>query len=111
MTTRRGFLKGAGAAGIAFCGCGMLDAARAQQPGRRLPVTVNDKRVRTIDVHSHCIFHDAVNLMGNDARSVIAPLSLRALAMRGGTLAWPWGLVAASAFVWMTFDFLVELDR
>jgi hypothetical protein len=42
--------------------------------------------------------------------SVIAPLLLRALAMRGGTLAWPWGLVAASAFAWMTFDFLVDLN-
>ena len=49
MTTRRGFLKGAGAAaGIAFCSCGLLDAARAQQPGRpRLPLMVNGKRVKT----------------------------------------------------------------
>jgi len=75
MTTRRGFLKGAGAtAGIAFCGCGMLDAARAQAPGRRLPVTVNDKRVRTIDVHAHCLFHDAVNLMGSEAGGVFVPV-------------------------------------
>ena len=72
MTTRRGFLKGAGAAGIAFCSCGMLDAARAQQPGApRLPVTVNGKRVKTIDVHSHCHFHEAVNLMGEEAKSVL----------------------------------------
>ena len=71
MTTRRGFLKGAGAAGIAFCSCGMLDAARAQQPGApRLPVTVNGKRVKTIDVHSHCLFHEAVDLMGDEARGV-----------------------------------------
>ncbi|HLQ90226.1 MAG TPA: twin-arginine translocation signal domain-containing protein, partial [Xanthobacteraceae bacterium] len=34
MTTRRSFLKGAGAAGIAFCGCGMLDGAHAQEAGR-----------------------------------------------------------------------------
>src|SRR5215470_12528711 len=74
MTTRRGFLKGAGAAGIAFCGCGMLDAARAQEPGRRLPVMVKDKRVKTIDVHSHCLFHDAVNLMGEEARNVFTPV-------------------------------------
>lgn len=42
--------------------------------------------------------------------SVIAPLVLRALAMRGGTLAWPWGLVAASSLTWLIFDVLVELD-
>src|SRR5262245_48864167 len=75
MTTRRGFLKGAGAAaGIAFCSCGMLDAARAQEPTRRLPVTVKGKRVKTIDVHSHCLFHDAVNLMGADAPGVFVPV-------------------------------------
>jgi hypothetical protein len=35
MTTRRHFLKGAGAAtGIAFCSCPLLDAARAQEPTR-----------------------------------------------------------------------------
>jgi hypothetical protein len=30
MTTRRSFLKGAVATGIAFCSCGMGSAARAQ---------------------------------------------------------------------------------
>src|SRR5215470_14993881 len=74
MSTRRDFFKGAGAAGIAFCSCGMLDAACAQEPGRRLPVMVKDKRVNTIDVHAHCVFHDAVNLMGDDARDVVAPV-------------------------------------
>src|SRR5689334_16170932 len=71
MTTRRGFLKRAGAAGITFCSCGLLDAARAQAPATpRLPVTVNGKRVKTVDVHAHCLFHDAVALMGEQARSV-----------------------------------------
>jgi aminocarboxymuconate-semialdehyde decarboxylase len=76
MTTRRNFLKGAGAAsGIVFCSCGLLDAARAQQPTpARLPVTVNGKRVKTIDVHSHCLFHEAVNMMGDDAPRVIQPV-------------------------------------
>jgi len=45
MTTRRQFLKGAAATGIAFCSCGMLDAARAQPKAPRLPVKVNGKRV------------------------------------------------------------------
>ena len=46
----------------------MLDAARAQPPpGRqRLPVSVNGKRVKTIDVHAHCLFHEAEKLMGDD---------------------------------------------
>jgi hypothetical protein len=41
---------------------------------------------------------------------VITPLALRALALRGGTLAWPWGLFAASWATWMVFDFVVDLD-
>jgi aminocarboxymuconate-semialdehyde decarboxylase len=73
MTTRRGFLKHASAAGMAFCSCGLLDAARAQAPAdapARLPVTVKGKRVKTIDVHAHCLFHDAVALMGDQAERV-----------------------------------------
>jgi aminocarboxymuconate-semialdehyde decarboxylase len=38
---------------------------------RALPVMVNGKRVKTIDVHSHCHFHEAVNLMGEEAKSVL----------------------------------------
>jgi hypothetical protein len=71
MTTRRNFLKGA-ATGIAFCSCGKLDAAHARQANtrqansQRLPVTVRGKRVKTIDVHSHCMFHETLNMMGAD---------------------------------------------
>jgi aminocarboxymuconate-semialdehyde decarboxylase len=74
MTTRRGFLKGAGAAGITFCSCGLPGAAHAQEAAR-LPVMVRDKRVKTIDVHSHCLFHDAVSLMGDDAKRVFTPVN------------------------------------
>ncbi|MGB9268129.1 MAG: amidohydrolase family protein [Pseudolabrys sp.] len=69
MTTRRNFLKGA--AGIVFCSCGMLDAVHAQAGGRRLPVKVKGKRIKTIDVHSHCLFHESLALMGDDASNVI----------------------------------------
>jgi predicted TIM-barrel fold metal-dependent hydrolase len=71
-TTRRGFLKHAAAAGMTFCSCGLLDAARAQTaaPPRTLPVSLNGKRVKTIDVHSHCLFHEAVALMGDQAGNV-----------------------------------------
>ena len=74
MTTRRDFIRRAGAAaGMAFCSCAMLDAARAQQPAAaaRVPVTVGGKRIKTIDVHSHCLFHEAVDLLGADARNVV----------------------------------------
>jgi aminocarboxymuconate-semialdehyde decarboxylase len=50
----------------------MLDAARAQAPGRqRLPVTVNGKRVKTIDVHAHCHFREALALTGEDASRIL----------------------------------------
>src|SRR5712671_298283 len=72
MNTRRDFLKVAGAAtGIVFCSCGLRDAAWAQQGGgQRLPVMVNGKRVKTIDVHAHCHFREAVALMGDEASRV-----------------------------------------
>ena len=64
MASRRDFL--AGATGIAFCGCGLLDAARAQGQtgGRRQAVTVNGRRVKTIDVHAHCVFREAAAELG-----------------------------------------------
>jgi aminocarboxymuconate-semialdehyde decarboxylase len=80
MTTRRDFLKRAGAAtGLAFCSCALLDAACAQEGAStprtaRLPVTIGGKRIKTIDVHSHCVFHEAIALMGDDARNVVAPV-------------------------------------
>ncbi|WP_298256559.1 amidohydrolase family protein [Bradyrhizobium sp.] len=71
MTTRREFLKTGtlAASGIFFCGCGLSRRAHAQQPARqKLPVTVNGKRVKTIDVHSHCNFHEAGALLGDEGR-------------------------------------------
>jgi predicted TIM-barrel fold metal-dependent hydrolase len=75
MTTRRNFLQGAGAAGIAFCSCGLLDAARAQQEApRHLPVMIKGKRVKTIDVHAHCYFHESLNLLGEEADKILPPV-------------------------------------
>ena len=72
MTTRRDFLKSgtaAAATGIFFCGCGLLHRAHAQEPARhKLPVTVNGKRVKTIDVHAHCNFHEAGALLGEEGK-------------------------------------------
>src|SRR5476651_205517 len=74
MTTRRNFLKGAAASGIAFCSCGMLDAARAQPGPMHLPVKVGGKRVMTVDAHAHCYFHETISLMGDDAAKVLPPV-------------------------------------
>jgi aminocarboxymuconate-semialdehyde decarboxylase len=74
MTTRRHFLQGAAASGIVFCGCGMASAARAQPKAQRLPVKVAGKRVLTVDAHSHCYFHEAINLMGDAADKVLPPV-------------------------------------
>jgi predicted TIM-barrel fold metal-dependent hydrolase len=74
MVTRRHFLKGAAATGIAFCSCGMLDAAHAQPRAQRLPVKVDGKRVLTVDAHAHCYFHEAIDLMGDAADKVLPPV-------------------------------------
>ena len=75
MNSRRNFLTGAAATGIAFCSCGLLDTAHAQQPkAPRLPVKVNGKRVMTVDVHAHCYFREAINLMGDQADKVLPPV-------------------------------------
>src|ERR1700754_4170913 len=76
MTTRRDFLKtGVGAAaGVAFCSCGLLAGAHAQQPTRqKLPVSVNGKRVKTIDVHSHCLIKEATALLGDEGAKALLP--------------------------------------
>jgi len=84
MTTRRDLLKGGAAAvatGIVFCGCGLLQSAHAQQPARqKLPVMVGGKRVKTIDVHAHCHFHEAGALLGADAAVQLPPVNNAAAA-------------------------------
>jgi aminocarboxymuconate-semialdehyde decarboxylase len=76
MNTRRDFLK-TGATifgGLVFCGCGLLHRAHAQgAPRRTLPVSVAGKKVKTIDVHSHCHFHEAGVLLGADAAKLQIP--------------------------------------
>jgi len=53
----------------------MLEAAHAQYPGgRRLPVAVNGKRIKTIDVHSHCLFRESTSLLGAEAASLTPPI-------------------------------------
>jgi aminocarboxymuconate-semialdehyde decarboxylase len=75
MTTRRNFLKNSGSlAGLVFCGCGMPTAAHAEKAPARLPVMVKGKRIKTIDVHAHCFFQQAIDLMGEEAKNVPPPV-------------------------------------
>src|SRR5713226_1694044 len=74
MSTRREFIKNvAGVAGIVFTSCSLLDAAHAQsQPAaKRRQVVINGRRVKTIDTHTHCLFQQAIDLMGEDAKGVV----------------------------------------
>ena len=74
MTTRRNFMTAA-AAGLIFCGCGRPSSPRAQ-PLTRRPVMVNGRRIKTVDVHSHCLFHEAANLMGEaGAKALVPPIN------------------------------------
>lgn len=67
---------------MAFCGCGFGRKARAQPAApAHLPVIVNGRPVRTIDIHSHCLFHEALGLMGNEAASIAPPIN-------GGNAIW-----------------------
>src|SRR4029079_19562979 len=71
MTTRRDFIGGATAfAGAAFCGCGLLDAphVHAQPAVRRREVVVNGRRVKTVDVHAHCVFPEVMAMLGSKYR-------------------------------------------
>lgn len=78
MTTRRDFLKmgaATAATGIVFCGCGLLHPARGDPSARqKLPVMIGGKRIKTIDVHAHCQFPEAVALFsaGTSASSSLA---------------------------------------
>jgi len=60
MPTRREVLKNfpGATAGLFFMGCGLADAAlgysQGAAPPKRREIAVGGRRVRVIDVHSHC---------------------------------------------------------
>src|SRR3954467_11446349 len=66
MTSRREFVAG----GALFVGCSLFPAAHAQT--RRREVVVAGKRVRTIDVHAHCVIPEALALMKQKLAPVYA---------------------------------------
>ena len=68
MPTRRESIDDAAgaAAGVVFTGCNVVNSAQGQaQPGgRRRQVVVSGRRVKTVDVHAHCVIAEALALMG-----------------------------------------------
>ena len=56
-------------AGLAFIGCAMTNAAGAPAAGagqgRRREVVVNGKRVKTVDIHAHCIVPEAAAVINH----------------------------------------------
>jgi aminocarboxymuconate-semialdehyde decarboxylase len=61
-------------AGLIFCGCGVPIAAHAQTGPARLPVMVKGKRIKTVDVHAHCYFQDALDIAGVKVEQVVPPV-------------------------------------
>jgi aminocarboxymuconate-semialdehyde decarboxylase len=85
--TRRNLLRqGAGiVTGIALTGCNALDGARAKAPidpitapetrSPRGPMVIDGRRVKTIDVHSHCYVQEALSLLtAADVKSIMPPV-------------------------------------
>ena len=66
--SRRDFL-GTAASGLVFVGCNMMAAApagaqtAAKQTPARKQVSVNGRRIKTIDIHAHCAVPEALALM------------------------------------------------
>ena len=68
-----------GGAGFWFCSCAGLPIVESggggagPQPARK-PVLVGGRRARTVDVHAHCYFQPAIDLMGAEAKAVLPPV-------------------------------------
>jgi aminocarboxymuconate-semialdehyde decarboxylase len=64
--------------GFWFCGCSGLPIVESSGVGapapRRAPVVIRGRRARTVDVHAHCYFQRAIDLMGDDAKGVLPPV-------------------------------------
>jgi aminocarboxymuconate-semialdehyde decarboxylase len=60
-----------GAGDVIFCGCDLIDGKPSALERARRPVTVDGRRVKTIDVHAHCLFHEALALMGDSGPAIV----------------------------------------
>ena len=56
----------AGNDGVVFVGCDMQPdgGGHAHSQPKRREVVVNGKRVKTVDIHAHCVVPEAIALMG-----------------------------------------------
>jgi aminocarboxymuconate-semialdehyde decarboxylase len=90
LTTRRDLLTGGAAlAGAVFVGCDMVPShAHAQPagPARRREVVVDGRRVKTIDIHAHCAFPEAMAMLGLSVKPsalIMAPDRIHAMDAQG----------------------------
>ena len=63
-------------AGIVFTGCSVVDAGQShtQAGGRRRQVVVKGRRVKTVDVHAHCVVPEAMALFDATPRVRTKPI-------------------------------------
>jgi aminocarboxymuconate-semialdehyde decarboxylase len=75
--TRREFVrKVAGAAGLTFVGCGASAQSTSPAASTRRVVSVNGRRIRTVDIHAHCLVPAAAALLNQQPnRSALLPLA------------------------------------
>ena len=67
-----------GLGGLIFCGCCMKPAVPeggGGKPGpyKRPPVIINGKQAKTVDIHTHCLFQESIDLMGENGKGIIPP--------------------------------------
>ena len=63
-------------AGLAFVGCSLSTGGAVKpEPGRRREVVVNGKRVKTVDIHAHCIVPEAAAVINHPLESPGFPKS------------------------------------
>lgn len=68
-----------GPLGLWFCNCAGAPVVPAEGGGAaaapiRAPIVLRGKRARTVDVHGHCYFQAALDLMGAEAKAVLPPV-------------------------------------
>ena len=66
--------KGRSLADLVFHSCGLHLSAHPHAAPARLPVTVRGKRIKTVDVHAHCYFQDALDIAGVKVEQVVPPV-------------------------------------
>ena len=63
--------------GLIFCGCCIKsivpEGGGSTKPYRRPPVVINGRVAKTVDVHTHCLFQESIDLMGQNGKGIIPP--------------------------------------